>query len=117
LNDKWQRLKAYALSRGSSNFASHVIELFISGKRNSKTSYKYLYADFIRQEVRELRTPDPTEILSTQEPTRLPRGLTTQERVVFVLYCSWGFTYKEIAHCLGVSESRISKILARSFEQ
>lgn len=124
-NKKAIVLKRYAAKRGSSreiseDFASYCIELFISGKRNIKTSYKYLYADFIRKEVRQLRTPDPDEVRTTQELVRIPEGLTTQERVALVLYCSWGFNHKEIGHCLGVTESRISKLfktLGHSFEQ
>lgn len=111
-----KRLKRYALSRGAKlevaeDFASNCIVLFMSGTRDTRTKPQYLYADFVRKETLQLRKP-LVERPEFKMPTKLPRGLTIHQRVAVILYASWGFTLKEVAHVLGVSEGQVSYLLS-----
>lgn len=101
--------------------------------RSVDTPYQHLLADYYRRHGRRARqNKDPTDALRNpvygfkfanlksedkeerrEDPriTKLIKSLTQQQRTIIVLKFSWDFTNREIAHVMGVTESRISMIL------
>jgi DNA-directed RNA polymerase specialized sigma24 family protein len=117
---KLKQLKAYARSKGSSreaaeDFSQHCYLLFKTGKRDIRTNHAYLYIDWFRQQThcgKKLIDENPTS--TEMVPLiKLPKEMTERERIAIVLYCSWGFTMQEIAHCFGVSAVEISRLIHR----
>lgn len=99
------------------DFAQYCALHWISGKR-IHARHLWLYLDF-RKSLKH--QSHPTIQLSESHESCHPapkipaikftNDLSQSERVALVLKVSWGFTLAEIAQCLGVSESRVSKII------
>ncbi len=116
------------------DFSSYYIEVCLTG--GDKRDLGWIATDFFRQYGDRLgargtsdamgslarryetdeETEDPIEQFESQsrrpdEPRLLCyRKLNTKQRLIMVLTYEWGFTLKEIGHCLGVSESRVSQM-------
>jgi DNA-binding CsgD family transcriptional regulator len=116
--EKAKRLKAYALRRGApkevaEDFSQHVIALYLSGSRDHRTSYRYLYADFVDQDTTGFCHGLPEKGTNPKELVYLPKGLTLIDRAIIILYASYGFNLAEVGHILGLDESTVSKHLKR----
>lgn len=99
-----------------------------------KTSTKNLFCDFMREEFGRNDAHENLEKTKVKKPwqagamiedvedckiqdldlriaTRL-KHLDMAERVITILILGWGFTQREVAEVMGVSESRISQIIS-----
>jgi len=119
MEKKHNALKRFALYKGASeqmaeDFAQHCVCLFLEGKRHPNTPGRYLYIDFIRLAGNKVLDPLP-RIDEKTEPdlplTKIPKELPIQERVALILTASWGFSFEEVAHVLGISPRRVRDML------
>lgn len=128
----WKTFYVYALERGArhdsaEDFAQEACLYEFNGRR---TEIRNLWVDFLRKTVAgrsdaknyEARrnlfetihlTPetreygDSLEIEERRLETILLRDMSTAERAMVMLEIKWGFTHREVAEVLGVTESRI----------
>ena len=135
LAKNWVKKKYPHISdQTAEDFSSYYIEVWLTG--GGKRDFRWIAIDFFRQHGDRLgargtgdamgsldrryktdeETEDPIEQFESQ--SRRPdeshllcyRQLNSTLRAVMVLTYEWGFTLKEIGHCLGVSESRVSQM-------
>ena len=81
-------------------------------ENENKKRKQSIYAKYIdtEEDLPPSRSVDPLVQISYSECLS---KLDEKKRVIMVLYFEWGLTLKEIAHCLGITESRVSQHLTQ----
>jgi len=131
LKKKVSNIKGWARFKGcdkqtAEDFAQDCATLWLSGKRNPLTPYKYLFADYFKKIGDREGSHDALHNAERFEPRH--HGVTQEipdpfagilgtlspiDRIIVKLRFTWGFNLKEIADCLGVSEGRASEIVSK----
>lgn len=127
--------RSYGFSEHAEDFAQEVVTKFISGQGRHQTVDQALI-DIARRDLGDPRSglfelrraidwgyqpldalenhPGPVIDRSDQRQYQRVLGcLEGVERAIIILMYEWGFLQKEIAHCLGVTEGRISQRLSK----
>lgn len=126
-----------------SDFGAYCVEQWLSG-RDPRTSREFLAIDYLRSfanctrngrlrfhastagaipfgpetDVDERLGRDSHELGRFIESSALrDRRLSQKQRIVLILYYEWGLDLKEIGDVMGVSESRVSQVLAQALRE
>jgi hypothetical protein len=129
---KWRKLSQEQYE----DIGSFAVEEWLKG-RDPRTSYQHIIIDYLRSHEMRVGTRGPCDALGQGHHESLDpgfgrhiphgtdfvefrgrlesfiqgnrNGLDPSERCIMILKYFWGLSEKEIGHCLGVSESRISQ--------
>lgn len=72
-----------------------------------------LESDLVCERNRDPRAPDPTRRVQQMDLVReATRGMRKQERLVVLMYYCEGMTQREVGESLGITEGRVSQVLA-----